>query len=94
MSLPALALLLQVAAQPGAAQPRQVLPVLAFPDPALDDTAAYRGYRTRFYRDSKGNTVQIYLDGASGRVVTLWADAANCGSRSAEGSGSSGPNCA
>ena len=75
-------LLLQVAAhagavQAGAAQPRQVVPVLAFPDPALDDTAAYRGYQTRFYRDSKGNTVQIYVDGSSGRVVTLWADAAN-----------------
>ncbi len=54
-----------------------VEPVLAFPDPALDDTSAYQGYRTRFFRDSRGNTVQIYLDGRSGRVVHVWADAAD-----------------
>jgi hypothetical protein len=52
-------------------------PVLAFPEAGLDDTAAYQGYQTRLYRDSKGNTVQIYLDAASGRVVHLWADAAD-----------------
>jgi hypothetical protein len=52
-------------------------PVLAFPEPGVDDTAAYQGYQTRFYRDSKGNTVQIYLEPRGGRVVNLWADAAD-----------------
>ncbi len=59
------------------AAPRQRLPVLAFPEPGMDDTAAYQGYQTRFYRDSKDNTVQIYLEPRGGRVVQLWADAAN-----------------
>ncbi|HEX6536219.1 MAG TPA: hypothetical protein VF041_16630 [Gemmatimonadaceae bacterium] len=54
-----------------------VRPVLAFPDPAMDDTAAYQGYETRFYRDSRKNTVQVYLDRRSGRVVHVWADAAD-----------------
>jgi hypothetical protein len=52
-------------------------PVLAFPEPGVDDTAAYQGYQTRFYRDSKGNTVQIYLEPRGARVVNLWADAAD-----------------
>ena len=52
-------------------------PVLAFPEPGVDDTAAYQGYQTRFYRDSKGNTVQIYLEPRAARVVNLWADAAD-----------------
>ena len=52
-------------------------PVLAFPEPGVDDTAAYQGYRTRFYRDSRGNTVQIYLEPRGARVVSLWADAAD-----------------
>ncbi|HEU4649142.1 MAG TPA: hypothetical protein VFS33_08790 [Gemmatimonadales bacterium] len=56
---------------------REALPVLAFPEPGMDDPAAYQGYQTRFYRDAKGNTVQIYLAPQSGRVVNLWADAAN-----------------
>ena len=56
---------------------RDILPVLSLPDPRLDDTTAYEGYRTRFYRDSKGNTLQIYLRRTEGRVVNLWADAAN-----------------
>jgi hypothetical protein len=56
---------------------RQSLPVLSFPEPGLDDTAAYQGYQTRFYRDAAGNTVQIYIDGRSGRVVHLLADAEN-----------------
>jgi len=60
-----------------AAAPRPRLPVLAFPEPGMDDTSAYRGYQTRFYRDSKENTVQVYLEPQSGRVVQLWADAAN-----------------
>lgn len=53
------------------------LPVLDFPEPGLDDTAAYQGYQTRFYRDSKQNTVQIYLEPRGGRAVLVWADAAN-----------------
>ena len=59
------------------AQPRparRVTPVLAFPDPALDDTAAYQGYSTRLYRDAAENTVQVYIDARSGRVVHLLAD--------------------
>ena len=52
-------------------------PVLAFPEPGVDDTAAYQGYQTRFYRDSRNNTVQIYLEPRGGRVVNLWADAAD-----------------
>jgi len=51
--------------------------VLAFPERGMDDSAAYQGYRTRFYRDAAGNTLQIYLDGRSGRVVHLLADAEN-----------------
>ncbi|MEX2154009.1 MAG: hypothetical protein WD825_11775 [Gemmatimonadaceae bacterium] len=56
---------------------RQSPPVLAFPEPGLDDSASYQGYQTRFFRDAAENTVQIYLDGRSGRVVHLWADADN-----------------
>jgi hypothetical protein len=52
-------------------------PVLAFPERGLDDPAAYQGYQTRFHRDSKGNTVQIYLEPRGARVVNLWADAAD-----------------
>jgi len=52
-------------------------PVLSFPEPGVDDTAAYQGYRTRFYRDAKGNTVQIYVEPKGARVVNLWADAAD-----------------
>src|SRR3989475_12271819 len=54
-----------------------VPPVLQFPDPGLDDPAAYEGYVTRVYRDARGNAFQVYLRGASGRVVNLWADAAD-----------------
>jgi len=54
-----------------------VEPVLAFPEPGLDDSAAYQGYQTRFYRDSKRNAVQIYLEPRAGRAVHVWADAAN-----------------
>ena len=57
--------------------PRFTQPVLGFPEPGLDDTVAYQGYQTRFYRDSKGNTVQIYLQPHGGRAVLVWADAAN-----------------
>jgi hypothetical protein len=58
-----------------AAAARPVSPVLSFPDLTLDDTAAYKGYRTRFFQDAARNTVQIYLDNRSGRVVSLLADA-------------------
>lgn len=52
-------------------------PVLEFPQPGLDDTDAYRGYATRFFRDSDSNTVQVVISRAVGRVVNLWADAAD-----------------
>jgi hypothetical protein len=54
-----------------------VPPYLAFPEPGLDDPAAYEGYDTRVYRDAAGNAFQVYLKGATGRVVNLWADAAD-----------------
>lgn len=69
MSLIAIALFAQLAA----AVPRR--PVLSFPEKGLDDSAAYQGYQTRFFRDTRGNTVQIYLDARADRVVYLWADA-------------------
>ncbi|HEY7896728.1 MAG TPA: hypothetical protein VIC24_17615 [Gemmatimonadaceae bacterium] len=68
------AALLQVGALPNA-EPRRVAPALAFPEAGLDDTAAYQGYETRLYRDAANNTVQVYLDRHSGRVVELLADA-------------------
>src|SRR4030088_794669 len=64
-----------VAQRPASAQTRTVQPVLAFPEAGLDDPAAYQGYQTRFFRDTKGNVVQIYLDGRRGRFVNLLADA-------------------
>jgi hypothetical protein len=64
----ALGLLLQAA---------QTAPVLSFPEAGLDDPSAYQGYQTRFYRDSKRNAVQIYLEPKAGRIVLVWADAAN-----------------
>ena len=73
MSLAFLPLLAQLAA----AQPQATPPVLDFPEPGMDDPAAYEGYRTRFYRDAADNTVQIYIKGNEGRVVALLADAAN-----------------
>jgi hypothetical protein len=66
---------LAMAARPTSAQTRTVQPVLAFPEAGLDDPAAYQGYQTRFFRDTKGNVVQVYLDARSGRVVNLLADA-------------------
>lgn len=69
-SLLAIALAVQTSAQ-------EIQPVLTFPEPGLDDSAAYRGYRTRFLRDAAGNAVQVYVDSASARVVHVWADAAN-----------------
>src|SRR3989441_1873793 len=54
-----------------------VPPYLVFPEPGLDDPAAYEGYTTRVYRDGGGNAFPVSLTGSSGRVVNLWADAAN-----------------
>ena len=62
---------------PGLAHAQTRLPELALPERGLDDSAAYQGYQTRFYRDSRGNVLQIYLERHAGRVVNLWADAAN-----------------
>jgi len=53
-----------------------VPPYLAFPEPGLDDPAAYEGYQTRVYQDAGGNAFQVYVK-STGRVVNLWADAAN-----------------
>jgi hypothetical protein len=61
----------------GRAQPRTVEPVLASPEAGLDDAASYQGYQTRFFRDTRGNVVQIYLDARSGRVVNLFGNAVN-----------------
>jgi hypothetical protein len=77
-AVPAIQLGLGAAAVPPQDSARRlVTPVLAFPEAGLDDPAAYQGYQTRFYRDSKENAVQIYLEPRGGRVVLLWADAAN-----------------
>jgi len=67
--LPAILLALQTALQ------REAPPVLHFPTTGLDDAAAYEGYTTRVYRDAALNAVQIYIDGKTGRVVHVWADA-------------------
>lgn len=56
---------------------RQSPPVLAFPEAGRDQVAAYQQYQTRFHRDAAGNTLQIYIDGRSGRVVHLFANADN-----------------
>jgi hypothetical protein len=61
----------------GVLQTQTRLPVLDFPQAGLDDTASYQGYKTRFYRDSEQNTVQIYMEPRSGRVVNLWANGAD-----------------
>ena len=52
-------------------------PYPAFPESGLDDPAAYEGYATRVYQDASRNAFQVYLKGSTGRVVNLWADAAN-----------------
>src|SRR5258706_428667 len=49
IALGPLLLLLHAAAVP---------PVLELPEPGLDDTSAYQGYRTRIFRDSHDNAVQ------------------------------------
>ena len=80
MSFALLSILAQLAAiapNPPATLSTPATPVLAFPEAGLDDPAAYRGYQTRFFRDAASNTLQIYLDSRSGRVVHLWADGEN-----------------
>ena len=77
MSLAFFPLLAQLAAATSPLQPQPTPPVLDFPEPGMDDPAAYEGYRTRFYRDAANNTVQIYIRGTEGRVVALLADAEN-----------------
>ena len=66
---------LALATRPSLSQNRAVAPLLSFPEAGLDDPAAYQGYQTRFFRDTKGNVVQVYLDARSGRVVNLLANA-------------------
>lgn len=56
---------------------RAVPPVLEFPEVGLDDSSAYEGYRTRFYRDTRGNVMQVYINQRHGRIVNLLANAAN-----------------
>jgi hypothetical protein len=68
-----LAILLAIQAAPQ----RESQPVLQFPTPGLDDAAAYEGYTARLFRDARGNSVEIYIEGKTGRVVHLWADALN-----------------
>ncbi len=76
MSLLAFTLVAQLAAGAAPAT-RPSAPVLSFPEPGLDDSVAYAGYATRFYRDADRNTVQIYLDRREGRVVHLLANGEN-----------------
>src|SRR5467141_3434682 len=71
--LPAMAMLLALQTAPT----REAPPVLHFPTPGLDDPAAYEGYTAQLYRDARGNSVEIYIEGKTGRVVHLWADALN-----------------
>src|SRR2546429_3111085 len=72
MSLLELLLVVQTAV-PGDTVP----PYLAFPEPGLDDPAAYEGYETRAYRDASGNAFQIYLNRSQGRAGHPWAAAPN-----------------
>jgi hypothetical protein len=74
MLLPALAIAAQLAAAP---RPTPAPVLLAFPDPALDDTAAYPGYRSQLYQDAAGNTLHVYLSSRDQRVVHVWADHEN-----------------
>jgi hypothetical protein len=62
---------------PGGPVQGEQLPVLEAPEAGLDDPAAYEGYATRFFRDSRGNTFQIYLNQRDSRVVHVWGDAVN-----------------
>lgn len=70
-------LMLLSASPAGFVSAQEARPVLEFPQPGLDDTSAYSGYMTRFYRDAAGNAVQVSINHNTGRVVHLWADASN-----------------
>src|SRR4051812_13801496 len=59
------------------ASSRETSPVLQFPTAGLDDSIAYEGYTARLYHDARGNSVEIYIEGKTGRIVHLWADALN-----------------
>src|SRR2546422_6490860 len=59
------------------ASTREAPPVLQFPTAGLDASAAYEGYTARLYRDARGNSVEIYIEAKTGRLVHLWADALN-----------------
>ncbi|GAB1342690.1 hypothetical protein [Gemmatimonas sp.] len=72
MSLLAFTLVAQLTASAATARP-----VLSFPDLGIDDSVAYAGYHTRFFRGADRNTVQIYLDHREGRVVHLLANGEN-----------------
>lgn len=72
MSLLAFAIAAQLAV---ASKPTPV--VLSFPEPGIDDTVAYAGYTSRFFRDVERNTLQVYLDRREGRVVHLFANGEN-----------------
>src|SRR5882762_79987 len=74
---PRMTLLAFLVAAQTVAQADTVPPYLAFPQPGLDDPAAYEGYQTRVYQDATNNAFQVYLKGSTGRIVNLWADAAN-----------------
>jgi hypothetical protein len=54
-----------------------ITPVLEFPRAGIDDPSRYQGYATRFVRDADGNALQLSLNANTGRVVNVWADAAN-----------------
>ena len=56
---------------------QEVSPILEFPQPQLDNLTTYHGYTTRFFKDSKGNTIQVALNHNAGRIVHIWADAGN-----------------
>src|SRR5882762_1078767 len=74
---PLMTLLAILVAAQTVAQADTVPPYLAFPQPGLDDPAAYEGYQTRVYQDAAKNALQVYWKGSTGRIVNLWADAAN-----------------
>src|SRR5438309_11502119 len=71
MSLLAFLLVAQTATQD------TVRPYLAFPEPGLDDPAAYEGYAPRAYQDGSPNAVQVYLKGNTERALNLSSEAAH-----------------
>src|SRR5947208_8894066 len=86
------AMLLAILVALQTAPAREAPPVLQFPQSGLDDPAAYEGYTARMYGDARGNAVEVYIDGKTGRVVHVWADALNesLGFTAREGGGRGG----